>query len=141
MKYDEFIIGDVFKTKSYKMSKEGIMRFAREFDPQHMHLDEQKAVQGRFNGIIASGIHTLAISFKLWFEEGKYGEDIVVGTKVNNIKFVKPVYPDDQLHSIVEVVDKKSTKTETGIVTVLLSTFNDKEEKVLEGELSALIKR
>jgi len=63
MKLDEFTIGQVFETKSLKLTKEDIMRFAKEFDPQYMHLDEGKAKQGRFNGIIASGIHTMAISF------------------------------------------------------------------------------
>jgi len=141
MKFDEFKIGQVFQTKSLKLTKEDIMRFAGEFDPQYMHLDEEKANRGRFNGIIASGIHTLAISFKLWVEEGFYGDDVVAGTKMNNIKFIKPVYPEDELHIIVEVIDKKATKNETGILTVLLSTFNDKEEKVFEGDLSVLIKR
>ncbi|MFC9540238.1 MaoC family dehydratase [Lysinibacillus sp. NPDC056959] len=141
MKLDEFTIGDVFETKPYKFTKEDIMRFAGEFDPQYMHLDEEKANQGRFNGIIASGIHTLAISFKLWVEEDKYGEDVIAGTRMNNIRFIKPVYPDDELHIIVKVIDMKATKNEMGILTVLLSTFNDKEEKVFEGELSALIKR
>jgi acyl dehydratase len=110
MKFDEFKIGQVFQTKSLKLSKEDIMRFAGEFDPQYMHVDEEKANRGRFNGIIASGIHTLAISFKLWVEEGFYGDDVVAGTKMNNIKFIMPVYPEDELHIIVEVIDKKATK-------------------------------
>ena len=141
MKLDEFTIGQVFTTKSFKLTKEDIMGFAGEFDPQYMHLDEEKANQGRFNGIIASGIHTLAISFKLWVEQGVYGDDVIAGTRMNNIKFIKPVYPDDELHTIVEVIGKKAKENETGILTVLLSTFNDKEEKVFEGDLSVLIKR
>ena len=141
MKLDEFTIGDVFETKSLKLTKEDIVRFAGEFDPQYMHLDEEKANQGRFNGIIASGIHTLAISFKLWVEDGRYGADVIAGTKMNNIKFIKPVYPDDELHISVEVIDKKALKNETGLLTVLLSTFNDKEEKIFEGDLTVLIKR
>ncbi|MEH7210186.1 hypothetical protein V7094_28935, partial [Priestia megaterium] len=46
----------------------------------------------------------------------------------------------DELHTIVKVIDKKTKKSETGILTVLLSTYN-KEQKVFEGELSVLIKR
>ena len=141
MKLNEFTIGQVFETKSLKLTKEDIMRFAGEFDPQYMHLDEEKANQGIFNGIISSGIQTLAISFKLWVEQGVYGDDVIAGTQMNNIKFIKPVYPGDELHTIVEVIDKKEKKNETGILTVLLSTFNDKEEKVFEGDLSVLIKR
>ncbi|MFP3393582.1 hypothetical protein SB782_32940, partial [Brevibacillus sp. SIMBA_076] len=41
----------------------------------------------------------------------------------------------------VKVIDKKPNKSQTGILTVLLSTYNQKEEKVFEGELSVLIKR
>ena len=141
MKLDEFTIGQVFQTKSLKLTKEDIMRFAGEFDPQYMHVDEEKAKQGRFDGIIASGIHTLAITFKLWVEEGFYGEDVIAGTRMNNIKFIKPVYPEDELYINVEVIDKKATKDETGILTVSLSTFNDRDEKVFEGDLSVLIKR
>ena len=141
MKFDEFTIGQVFETKSIKLTKDDIMSFAGEFDPQYMHLDEEKANNGRFNGIIASGIHTLGISFKLWIEEGIYGEDVIAGTGMNNIKFIKPVYPGDELHTVVEVIGKKSTNKEAGIITVLLSTYNDKEEKVFKGDLSALIKR
>ncbi|MCF8890872.1 MaoC family dehydratase [Priestia megaterium] len=140
MKLDEFTIGQVFETNSFKLTKEEIMGFAEEFDPQYMHLDEEKAKQGRFNGIIASGIHTMALSFKLWIEQGMYEEDVIAGTEMNNIKFIKPVYPGDELHTIVKVIDKETRKRETGILTVLLSTYN-KEQKVFEGELSVLIKK
>ncbi|MER2060152.1 MAG: MaoC family dehydratase [Niallia sp.] len=141
MKLDEFKIGQSFKTKSFKVTKEEIMKFAGEFDPQYLHVNEEKAKEGRFNGIIASGIHTLAISFKLWVEEEKYGEDVIAGTEMNNIKFLKPVLPGDELYTIVKVLEKKQNKSATGILTVLLSTYNDKEEEVFEGELSVLIKK
>ena len=141
MKLDEFTIGQVFKTKSKTLTKDDIMRFASEFDPQYMHVDEEKANKGRFNGIIASGIQTLAISFKLWIEEGFYGDDVIAGTEMNHIRFIKPVYPDDDLHTIVKVLDKQPKRNELGILTVLLSTYNHKEEKVFEGELSVLMKQ
>lgn len=140
MKFDDFILGQVFETESFKLTKEDIMRFAGEFDPQYMHLDEEKAKQGRFNGIIASGIHTISISFKLWVEQGMYGDDVIAGTGMNNIKFIKPVYPGDELTVLVKVMDKKE-KEEAGIITVLLSTYNEKKEKVFEGDLSVLVKR
>ena len=65
----------------------------------------------------------------------------IAGTEMNNIKFIKPVYPEDELHTIVEVIDKKTKNNETGILTVLLSTYNNKEQKVFEGDLSVLIKK
>ncbi|AET59305.1 MaoC family dehydratase [Paenibacillus terrae] len=141
MRYHEFYIGQRFKTKSLTLTKEDITRFATEFDPQYMHLDEDKATQGRFNGIIASGIQTLAVSFKLWVETGSYGDDVIAGTAMNNIRFIRPVYPGDELHTIVEVTALREKQNETGIVTVMLTTFNDKDEKVFKGELSALVNK
>ncbi|ASR48867.1 hypothetical protein B4V02_20275 [Paenibacillus kribbensis] len=139
MRYHEFYIGQRFRTKSLTLTKEDITRFAAEFDPQYMHLDEDKATQGRFNGIIASGIQTLAVSFKLWVETVSYGDDVIAGTAMNNIRFIKPVYPGDELHTMVEVTALREKLDETGIVTVMLTTFNDKDEKVFEGELSVLV--
>ncbi|MCF2648947.1 MaoC family dehydratase [Niallia circulans] len=141
MKLDEFKIGQSFRTKSFKVTKEEIIKFAGEFDPQYMHVNEEKTKEGRFKGIIASGIHTLAISFKLWVEEEKYGEDVIAGTEMNHIKFLKAVFPGDELYTIVKVLEKKQNRSATGILTVLLSTYNDKEEEVFEGELSVLIKQ
>ncbi|MNJ40735.1 putative enoyl-CoA hydratase 1 [compost metagenome] len=141
VKYGEFTIGQTFKSNSIILTKEKIMEFASEFDPQYMHLDEEKANAGLFKGIIASGIQTLAISFKLWIETKTYEEDIIAGTELNNVKFMKPVYPEDELYTVAEVVDLDGTRKSTGIVTVRLSTFNQTGLKVFEGELSAIVRK
>nr|CCP89906.1 uncharacterized protein ydem [Staphylococcus aureus] len=137
MKYDDFIVGETFKTKSLHITEEEIIQFATTFDPQYMHIDKEKAEQSRFKGIIASGMHTLSISFKLWVEEGKYGEEVVAGTQMNNVKFIKPVYPGNTLYVIAEITNKKSIKKENGLVTVSLSTYNENEEIVFKGEVTA----
>lgn len=141
MRFNEFFVGQVFKTKTITITKESITKFAAEFDPQYMHLDEDKAKQGRFNGIIASGIQTIAVSFKLWVETGIYGDDVIAGTAMNNLKFINPVYPEDELYTMVEVIEVREKRNETGLVTVLLSTFNNKDEKVFEGDLSVIVKQ
>lgn len=140
MRYDAFTVGQKFHTKSFKITKENIMEFALNFDPQYMHLDEEKAKESRFQGIIASGVHTLNISFKLWVETGFYGDDIIAGRGMDHIKFIKPVYPGDELHTIAEITGKRKIKEDAGLVTVLLSTYNDQEKKVFKGELTALMK-
>ena len=58
-----------------------------------------------YKGIIASGMHTSLL--KLWIEENKYEEDIIAGTHLNNVTFIKPVYPNDNLYVKVKVLDKK----------------------------------
>jgi acyl dehydratase len=121
------------------LSKKDIIDFAKIYDPQYMHIDEKKAKEGRFGSLIASGMQTMSTSFKLWVELGIYGEDVVAGTGMNNIKFIKPVFPDDEISVVSEVIELSPRRSSGGIVTVLLTTFNQNNEKVFQAELSALI--
>lgn len=132
MKLDEFTIGQTFQTKTLSLTKEEIIKFAEEFDPQYLHVNETKAKEGRFNGIIASGIHTLAISFKLWVEEEKYGEDVIAGTGMNNVQFIKPVYPGDKLYTIVKVLEKKPIKVLPVFLLYCLRRLMIKKRKYLQ---------
>ncbi|EJG1265935.1 TPA: hypothetical protein PX331_002964, partial [Staphylococcus aureus] len=52
---------------------------------------------------------------------------------------IKPVYPGNTLYVIAEITNKKSIKKENGLVTVSLSTYNENEEIVFKGEVTALI--
>ncbi|MDM5327088.1 MaoC family dehydratase [Neobacillus sp. CF12] len=140
MKFAELSIGQRFETMSYKVSKEEIIAFASQFDPQYMHIDEEKAKESRFRGIIASGLHTLSLSFKLWVETGILGDDVIAGTGVNNLKFTKPVFPDDVLYVTTEVIELEERK-ESGEVTLLLSTFKNDGVQVLKAEISALVSK
>lgn len=140
MKFHELDIGQVFETPSYKINKEEIITFASEYDPQYMHIDEEKAKQSRFKGIIASGLHTLSISFKLWVDLGILGDDVIAGIGINNLKFTKPVYPDDLLHVTAKVINKREKKG-VGEITLLLSTYKNDGEQVLAAEISALISK
>ncbi|MFP7170917.1 MaoC family dehydratase [Terribacillus sp. 7520-G] len=139
MKFSEYKIGQRYETESIKLSKQDIIDFAKVYDPQYMHIDEEKAKEGRFGNLIASGMQTMSTSFKLWVEEGIYGEEVVAGTGMNNVKFIKPVFPDDELRVIAEVIETVPKRRGNGIVTIQLNTYNQDEVKVFQAELSALI--
>ncbi|WP_251942398.1 MULTISPECIES: MaoC/PaaZ C-terminal domain-containing protein [Staphylococcus] len=139
MKFDAFNVGDTFKTNTYHITEEDIMQFATFYDPQYMHIDKEKAEQGQFGGIIASGFQTLSLSFKLWVETENYGEDIIAGTRMDNVKFTKPVFPNDTIYVVVEVIDKKSTKKESGLLTIRMSTYNHHDQLVFKGDLATII--
>lgn len=139
MKFNEYVIGETYRTESIQLSKKDIIDFAKIYDPQYMHIDEKKAKEGRFGSLIASGMQTMSTSFKLWVELGIYGEDVVAGTGMNNKKFIKPVFPDDEISVVSEVIELSPRRSSGGIVTVLLTTFNQNNEKLFQAELSALI--
>ncbi len=138
---EQFAAGQVFTTRSHTMALADIRRFAAEFDPEYMHLDPDKARAGRYGGIIASGMHTLAVTFKLWVELGLYGDEVIAGKEMTYERFLKPVYPDDLLHVVVRVAGIQATKHDRGLLTVQLATYNQLDEQVLEAEITALVKR
>lgn len=139
MKFSDFEVGQRYETKSVILTKDDIICFAEMYDPQYMHLDEEKAKQGRFGSLIASGMQTLNVSFKLWIDVGVYGDHIIAGTGMNQLQFLKPVYPGDELHVIAEVIEVRPRRAGNGTVTVLLSTYNQKGQNVFRAELSALV--
>lgn len=139
MKFSDFEVGQRYETKSVILTKDDIIRFAEMYDPQYMHLDEEKAKQGRFGSLIASGMQTLNVSFKLWIDVGVYGDHIIAGTGMNQLQFLKPVYPEDEPHVIAEVIELRPRRVGNGTVTVPLSTYNQKGQNVFRAELSALV--
>ncbi|OLO37912.1 hypothetical protein BTR23_13320 [Alkalihalophilus pseudofirmus] len=143
MKFDEITTGISYQTNTYEVTKEDIFKFAHEFDPQYMHVDEEKANQSMFGGIIASGLHTLSITWKLWVDMNIIGDDIIGGAGMNYVKFAKPVYPEDRLTVEVKFVEKKEHPkyTDRGLVTTLLRTFNQDQQLVLEIEMLGLVKK
>ena len=65
MFFEDFIVGFEFKTGTRKISKQDILDFANEWDPQSFHIDEKAALESPYKGIIASAWQTLLIAFKL----------------------------------------------------------------------------
>ncbi|PWT86390.1 MAG: dehydratase, partial [Proteobacteria bacterium] len=60
--FDDLAVGMRFKSAEVEITEADIKRFAAEFDPQPMHLDDDAAKKTMFNGLAASGWHTAAIA-------------------------------------------------------------------------------
>ena len=63
--FDDLSVGMRFKSGEAQITTTDIKRFAAEFDPQPMHLDEDAAAKTIFKGLAASGWHTAAIAMNL----------------------------------------------------------------------------
>jgi acyl dehydratase len=138
MKFDEIKTGKIAESGTYIMGKQEIIEFASQYDPQYMHINEDKAKQSIFKGIIASGMHTMSITFKLWNQIFNLGEDVIAGTAINNLKLTKPVYPGDILYIRSEVI-KKREKRNAGEVTSLITTYKNDGIQVLQFESVFLV--
>ena len=110
--FEDFEIGLVFNTGSKKITKNEIISFAKNYDPQYSHVDENKAKNGPFGTLVSSGFMTLGVSFTQFFETGVVKDTGMGAWGIDELRWTFPVYPNDELKSEVKVIEKKlSSKT------------------------------
>jgi acyl dehydratase len=129
--FDDLKVGMRFKSGEATVSKEDILRFAGEFDPQPFHTDEEAAKQTAFKGLAASGWHTAAIAMRLATTCRPFGPHPLLGAGVDELRWMVPVRPGDTLHLEGEVVELVPSRTKPqGIVRIKWTAFNQKGEAV-----------
>ena len=129
--FDDFKLGMKFESGTVKVTEEDIKRFAAEFDPQPMHLDEAAARKTLFKGLAASGWHTAAIAMNLAVQIRPFGPHPLIGLGVDNLRWMLPVRPGDELYVEGEVIKLTPSKTKPqGIVLVQWTAFNQKGDAV-----------
>jgi len=129
--FDDLKVGMRFKSEATTVSKDDILRFAAEFDPQPFHLDEVAAEKTIFNGLAASGWHTAAVAMRLAVMARPFGPHPLLGAGVDELRWMKPVRPGDTLHLEGEIVELTPSRTKPqGIVRVKWTAYNQNGEAV-----------
>lgn len=125
---DDLKVGDTFVSERYQLSTEKIKEFAREFDPQVFHCDEQLAEDTFFKGLAASGWHTASITMKLLTESLPFAHGIIgAGGEIN---WPRPTRPDDILYvkSTIKEIKPSKSKPNQALLLVESETLNQKNE-------------
>jgi acyl dehydratase len=128
---DDLTVGQTFTSEEHQLDPEQVIAFARQFDPQPFHLDEEAAKRTFFKGLVASGWHTAAITMKLLVSGGAPITGGVIGAGVE-VEWPRPTQPNDRLHVESEVVDIRPSrsKPDRGIVILRTKTINQDGEVV-----------
>lgn len=141
MFFEDFIVGFKFKTGTRMISKQEIINFANEWDPQSFHIDEKAALKSPYKGIIASGWQTLLIAFKLILDTSLFHESSIGSPGMKDVKWILPVRPNDKLQVSGEVITAKKSKTkpDRGFVNILYSIKRDNEVLVCSYEATHIL--
>ena len=136
MRYFEDVeIGEKQSFGSYQVTREEVMRFAESYDPQPFHLDDEAAARTHFGRLSASGWHTCAMTMRMMVDNMKAHEQASLGSPgIDELRWKKPVYPDDTLRVETEVLEKRvsQSRPEMGFFKSRIVTFNQNDEPVLE---------
>ena len=120
-----------------------IREFAEKFDPQPFHLDEAAGRRSIFGNLCASGWHTSALAMKLTVENFLVEAASMGSPGVENLRWLKPVYPGDTLRLQYTVMEARPlrTRADTGLVRAAWDMFNQNSEKVLYMEGYGMFRR
>lgn len=135
MKYfDDIEIGAVQRFGAYPVTREEVIAFASKYDPQPFHLSDEAAAQTFFGRLSASGWHTCAMMMAMLVDNLKASEQAGLGSPgVDELRWVKPVYPGDTLRVETRVLDKRRSvsRPDMGSYRSAITVFNQHDELVL----------
>ena len=94
--FEDLTEGEPLACRPVVLTRESIVAFAQQFDPQPFHLDEDAAARSLFGGLVASSLHTLAACTRV-VVEAQGGMAILSGVAVHEVEMFNPVRPGDTL--------------------------------------------
>ncbi|WP_448203023.1 MaoC family dehydratase [Azospirillum sp. sgz302134] len=138
--FEDFHVGDVIETEGATVTDSQIMDFAQRFDPQPFHIDAVAAAEGPFGGLIASGFHTLSLTFRLFRDTGAITGTSLGGSGGDELRWLRPVRPGDTLRVRVEVLEAiPSRRGDRGTVRLGYTTLNQHGEAVMTITLNHIV--
>jgi acyl dehydratase len=135
--------GQLLDLGSITPTREEIIAFATQFDPQPFHLDEEAAKASVFGGLCASGWHTCAMAMRLMVTNFLQTAASLGSPGLENVKWMKPVFPGDTLrlqHRILEA-RPMSKRPDVGLVRTHWEMFNQHGDQVLHMEGWGMFRR
>lgn len=127
---EDLAVGQVWTGGPIEMTEADIVRFAREFDPQPMHIDPEAAAKGRFGGLIASGWHVASVVMREFVDSAPFGDTPLLGLKVDDLQWRSAVRPGDRLSIRREIIDvrRSDSKPDRGVLTMKMTVTNQRGE-------------
>ena len=140
MKFAEFHVGQVLEAGPHVLTRDELLRFARDWDPQWFHTDPAAAEAGPFQGLIASGWQTCGIAMRLIADAVLAGSESYASPGLAYVKWPHPVRPGDALsvRATVLQVRRSSSQPHLGLLRWRWQLFNQAGREVLDLEATSL---
>ncbi len=140
--FEDLEVGYRSRVGSYVLSADEIVAFARRWDPQPFHVDEEAARRSLYKGLTASSLHLFAICTRLFFDHPDRIAVLAMLGK-DEIRFPHPARPGDELGYVTECIEARASrsKPDCGIVTLADTVENQRGETVLTQKVTLLVAR
>ena len=142
MFHDELDLTVSYVSGGQTITSESIIEFASIWDPQPFHVDIPAAEQSLFGGLVASGLQSLLVTYRLYYQLGLLHGTVLAGLGMQDVKFLAPLRAGDTVHVIVTAESSSQTsRPDRGVVTWAIILQNQNNVELLSLKLSALVAR
>ena len=117
--FEDFPAGHFGTFGPRHVTREEMVAFAAEFDPQPMHLDEEAARRSMLNGLSGSGWYLCSVMMRMMFD-GFISRTASLGSPgVNELRWLAPLRAGDDLTLDIDIAEARVSRSrpDTGIVT------------------------
>lgn len=147
MFFEDLEVGATRRFGRYEVTAEEVRTFAERYDPQPFHLSDEGAVGTPFGRMAASGWHTGSMAMAMMVADWQSipgGQDASLGAMgLDELRWLKPVYPGDVLEVETELVEKIESRSrpDRGIIKTLVTVYNQHDDKVMQFRPTTMVRR
>lgn len=136
--FEEYSVGDTYTTRSRTIIESDIRMFlgATGFStPDHLSHEYVKG-QPLWEEDKVSVNGTLLLAVTDSFEAETVGQHAALGASYGyeKVRYIRPVHPGDTLRAEIKISDKRRRDEEWGLITLDITTLNQRDEEVLVAE-------
>ncbi|WCM29829.1 MaoC family dehydratase [Sphingomonas sp. QA11] len=132
--FEDIVVGAKGSFGRYEVTRDEVIEFASKYDPQPFHLSDEAAATTHFGRLSASGWQTCAMTMSMVVENLKANRQAGLGSPgVDELRWLKPVYPGDVLRCETEILDKRASQSrpEMGSYRSKMTVINQDDVPVM----------
>jgi acyl dehydratase len=131
--WEDFTPGRVREFGAMPVTREAVLAFARQFDPQRFHVDDAAAEQALFGKLSASGWHTCSMAMRMMCDDYLLESSSLGSPGIDNLRWTRPVFPGDTLSVRLTTLETRpmASRPAVGLVLSKWEVLNQHREVVL----------
>ena len=131
--WEDFPVGAVREFGALPVTRDAVLAFAGQFDPQPFHLDDAAAEASLFGKLSASGWHTCAMAMRMMCDDYLLESSSLGSPGIDGLRWTQPVYPGDTLSARMTTLEARpmASRPKVGLVLSKWEVLNQRHEVVL----------
>jgi acyl dehydratase len=141
--FEDYVAGAVYEYGYLDVGEEEILRFARQFDPQPIHVDPDFAAGGPYGGLIGSGWHSAGLAMRLLADHYLSRVASLGSPGVDELRWQVPLRPGDTVKLRATIVERRPSrsKPDRGIVITDVELINQHDGRPISFRATNLLLR